>query len=1179
MNRSRRNHIFIGCGWYFLYVLFGNFGGNRLLAQAPDEDFAATGAALPLVYKEEHTGAGFADPTMPGLQELPFIAPLPDPFAWSDGSGRSTEFADWKRRRAEIKAEIEHYGIGEKPPRPDKLSATFDGKLLTVSMSQGEASLTLTAQVSLPEGEGPFPAVIGIGFGGGTGSLPPEIFKQREIATIAFNFRQVMAHQQKRGEEPINRLFPDRTEIGAYSAWSWGISRLIDGLELTQQELPIDRNHLGVTGCSFAGKMALFAGALDERIALTIAQESGGGGAAAWRVSETLGNVETLGKTSRAWFREDMFQFSTAVERLPYDHHELMAMIAPRALLVLGNPDYEWLADESGYVSCRAAHAVWETFGIGDRFGFSIVGGHPHCRLPESQRPEVEAFVDKFMLGKTDANTRVTKHPFDLVEHQFWYDGWAKGQSTFPTPNSQDIETLTFEAESMERGSDWEVAEDDNASSGKYVIVKPTLDSPNVAPTGQSAALSMQFTTTKDVKYTIYARVNCPSADDDSFWVQVDGGEFQSANGLQTQGWQWAKLTTLRSSPGKHTLTIKYRENGASLDCIGITTYPFGAEVLEKVESPASLKKAVGARFKIGVGVGHRVLSNSEDTKLIQRHFQILTPENCMKPQGIHPGETDWRFAESDAFANFARQNDLEMVGHCLVWAKDDRTDAWMMSENGNPVSCEKLLERIEHHVETVVSRYADVATHWDVVNEAIGDSDEGMLRDSVYSRTSGIEFIVTAFKTARANDPDALLIYNDYNGHKPGKREKLIEFLKALKQAGAPVDAYGMQGHFELGDNSLSELRATFEELRKLDIQVVVSELDIDVVKRGRWWAEGGKFRDELKTFDPYQDGMPAEIEQQMVKQYVELFKLFDEYQDIIARVSFWNLHDGQSWLNYFPWKRVNHPLLFDRQRQAKPAFDAVYELLKKSPHAPTQAEGAMNQHAPIERNDANSKAAHRQLVAKTKKGKIDVYFQGDSITRRWGATDYPKLLAHWKRSFNGWNAANFAWGGDNTHHMLWRMRNGELEGVSPKVICLQAGANNLPWTGKADETHVRDVVEGIQAIIAEFRSRFPKVPIVLTAMFPRDQNGELGPAIDAINMKLEGLSESDALIHWININAALVDSQGKLLPTVSFDGIHLEQAGYEVWARALRPILAELLGPPAKVDQAPPPTGNPGL
>ncbi len=342
-----------------------------------------------------------------------------------------------------------------------------------------------------------------------------------------------------------------------------------------------------------------------------------------------------------------------------------------------------------------------------------------------------------------------------------------------------------------------------------------------------------------------------------------------------------------------------------------------------------SLKDAVGGRFSMGVGVSHQVLQDPEDAALIRRHFQILTPENCMKPQGIHPGEGRWNFESTDRFVAFARQNRFDVVGHCLVWAKDDRTDQWMMEEDGKPVSRETLLRRIETHINTVVDRYGDAVTMWDVVNEAIGDGDEGLLRDSVYSRTTGMDFIVTAFNAAKAKDPDALLIYNDYNGHKPEKRKKLIELLTKLKEAGAAVDAYGMQGHFELGDDSIEQLRETFDELRKLGIKVIVSELDIDVVQRGRWWADGGKYRDELITFDPYKDGVPPEIEKQMIDQYVALFQLFTDYSDIIERVSFWNLHDGQSWLNSFPWKRVNHPLLFDRDRQPKPAFDAVYEFL----------------------------------------------------------------------------------------------------------------------------------------------------------------------------------------------------------------------------------------------------------
>lgn len=188
----------------------------------------------------------------------------------------------------------------------------------------------------------------------------------------------------------------------------------------------IDLSHLAISGCSFAGKMALFAGAFDERIALTIAQEPGGGGVNAWRVSETLENVETLGRTNYAWFLESMRQFAGKnVNRLPIDHHELAALIAPRALLVLGNTDYEWLAEESNYVSCQAARMVWKAFGIEDRMGFSIQGGHMHCMLPKSQYPEVEAFIDKFLLGKTDVDTFVTKADmFEDVDYLKWMP-WA----------------------------------------------------------------------------------------------------------------------------------------------------------------------------------------------------------------------------------------------------------------------------------------------------------------------------------------------------------------------------------------------------------------------------------------------------------------------------------------------------------------------------------------------------------------------------------------------------------------------------------------------------------------------------------------------------------------------------------------------------------------------------------
>ena len=386
---------------------------------------ACSNQPIPLVYDVENTSAGFPSIELPTLDESVEIQTLPDPFAWADGSGRSTKFKDWKRRRSEIIQQMQHYELGPKPVvSKDSIEAWMDCDTLVVVVHEKGETLTLRAAIKYPEGDGPFPAIIGVGFL--TGSLPRTIFEERNIAGIAFNFTQVMSHTQKRGEEPINKLYPEHVAMGAYSAWPWGVSRLIDGLEIVGEASRIDLSHIGITGCSFAGKMALYSGAFDERIALTIAQEPGGGGMNVWRVSETLGNVETLGRTNRSWFLESMFQYAEKnVGRLPMDHHELAALIAPRALLVLGNPDYEWLAEESNYVSCQAARKVWEAFGIEDRMGFSIVADHMHCMLPESQYPEVEAFVDKFLLGKQEVNTLVTKADmYKDVDYLKWMP-WA----------------------------------------------------------------------------------------------------------------------------------------------------------------------------------------------------------------------------------------------------------------------------------------------------------------------------------------------------------------------------------------------------------------------------------------------------------------------------------------------------------------------------------------------------------------------------------------------------------------------------------------------------------------------------------------------------------------------------------------------------------------------------------
>ena len=377
-----------------------------LLACAAIPGQAQEGKA-PLVYDVENTGCAFALPDMPEANQLPVIRDLPDALEGVMG------FADWAKRRSDIGHLIQHYGIGRKPSvEPGQVKARMEkDSVLVVDVTVNGQTLTLRSTIHYPTvGQPPYALMIGTSMI----SLPRQLLEGRPIATMTFHEKQVNDYGQwgphhERGEHPFDSLYPELTANGAYSEWAWGLSRLLDGLQLLGAEkTKIDMHHIGVTGCSYAGKMALYCGAFDERVALTIAQEPGGGGAAAWRKShESKERVEDIDKTDYHWFLESQRENfrGDSVYRLPYDQHELCAMVCPRALLLIGNPDYVWLSDAAMLASAKAARKVWERFGIEDRMGWSIVGGHGHCQLPESQWPEVQAFIDRFLLGR-DAETK-----------------------------------------------------------------------------------------------------------------------------------------------------------------------------------------------------------------------------------------------------------------------------------------------------------------------------------------------------------------------------------------------------------------------------------------------------------------------------------------------------------------------------------------------------------------------------------------------------------------------------------------------------------------------------------------------------------------------------------------------------------------------------------------------------
>jgi hypothetical protein len=382
------------------------------------------------VYEVENTGADVPMASLPELDVLPEITYLPDPFLMADGTRMSTR-QQWVRRRAEIQSMIEHYAVGSKPGKPSTFEARFENDTIFITVGEGQESFEMTAKVTRPEGApaGRLPAIIGVNRP--TGSLPAEVFRSRGIATITFRAGELAPT----GFGGINyasgnfmKLYPDAS-AGYMIRWAWGVSRLIDALEILP-EANIDTKRLAVSGCSFQGKIALYAGAFDERIALTIPQESGGGGTISWRYADMLEKrdkveVENLlhaqgGSPEFPWYARALRQFSKVPDKLPFDQHELIAMIAPRAVLMIESTRVPRMGAEAARIDALAAREVWAALGVQDRMGVTEEDVN-HCQWHAGFTPDLEAYVDKFLLGKSDVITDdILRSKFKELDRAKW---------------------------------------------------------------------------------------------------------------------------------------------------------------------------------------------------------------------------------------------------------------------------------------------------------------------------------------------------------------------------------------------------------------------------------------------------------------------------------------------------------------------------------------------------------------------------------------------------------------------------------------------------------------------------------------------------------------------------------------------------------------------------------------
>jgi endo-1,4-beta-xylanase len=351
-------------------------------------------------------------------------------------------------------------------------------------------------------------------------------------------------------------------------------------------------------------------------------------------------------------------------------------------------------------------------------------------------------------------------------------------------------------------------------------------------------------------------------------------------------------------------------------------------------ERPA-LKDVFRDAFVMGAAVNEAIVSGEDAAAqaLVVRHFGSITIENAMKAGPINPEPGVWNFGPADAFVEFGQKHNLFIVGHTLVW--HNQTPAWFFhDEAGTPHTPQAQIERMRRHIEAVAGRYKGRVHAWDVVNEVI--DDDGSYRPTTWVKGvgSGDELVKAAFRFASEYAPDAELYYNDFNAWRPAKRDGIVRMVKMLQAEGIRIDGVGIQGHWGLNYPKTEYIEAAIDAYAALGVKVMITELDVDVLPLTREGQIIGtvmshpQFQlEEFKAYlDPWPLGLPADVERQVAERWAELFRIFYDRRDTIARVTLWGVHDGMSWKNDYPVPgRTNYPLLFGRDRQPKPAFDAV--------------------------------------------------------------------------------------------------------------------------------------------------------------------------------------------------------------------------------------------------------------
>lgn len=343
---------------------------------------------------------------------------------------------------------------------------------------------------------------------------------------------------------------------------------------------------------------------------------------------------------------------------------------------------------------------------------------------------------------------------------------------------------------------------------------------------------------------------------------------------------------------------------------------------------PLALKEVFKNDFVIGAAVNTGQINerDSGSAALLRTQFNGLTPENIMKCEIIHPEWNRYDFTLADKLVELGRKYNSPVYGHTLIW--HSQLSPFILKIQ----NVDSFRTFFTNHITTIASRYDGKVKSWDVVNEAL--NEDGTLRKSVFLNKLGEDYIVEAFRLAQKAAPNTELYYNDYNIEQPKKRAGAIAIIKKIQAAGVRIDGVGIQGHWRAKSVPLKDIEESIKEFAALGIKVHFTELDLGVLPNP-WDSDAADVNMKAEysaKMNPYPNGLPDSIALIQANAYANLFSLFLKYRENIARVTFWGVHDGQSWLNGWPIRgRTNYPLLFDRNYKPKPAFYAVMNTKKQ--------------------------------------------------------------------------------------------------------------------------------------------------------------------------------------------------------------------------------------------------------